>query len=328
MNIAIYDIRQDEQAIFKCLEEKLKLKFHYIKGHLTAESLHRASGCDGISVLGHSHIAEDLLVSMKEIGITKLATRTVGYNHIDLAAAAKHGVQVCNSKYGPHGVADFTVMLILMALRKYKQALFRANVNDYSLQGLQGREMKDMVIGIVGTGNIGAQVIRNLSGFGCRILAVDAFKNQSIAKHAEYVELSDLYRQADIVSLHIPLLPETRQMINRESLAQMKPGVILVNCSRGELMNVSDVIDAVESEQIGALALDVFEGEEGIYHFDRRTDIIQNRDMAYLRQFPNVTMTQHIAFYTNSAVEDMVSISVNALVDLHQRGSSQNEVHA
>ncbi len=317
MNIAVYDIREDEKLVFRRIEQESEISFQYIKDHLTVDTVSKAAKSDGIAVLGHNMIGEDILKRMAEMGVCNLATRTVGYNHIDLQAAARHGIRVCNSQYGPHGVADFTVMLMLMSLRKYKQALFRANVNDYSLKGLQGREMKDMVIGIIGSGNIGAQVIHNLAGFGCRILVYDTRVNPAIENAVEYTSLDELYSKSDIISLHVPLLDGTRQMINCQSIAKMKKGVILINCARGELMNIADIIEAIESERIGALALDVFENEEGIYHFDRRTDIITNRDMAYLRQFPNVTMTQHIAFYTDSAVDDMVSISVRALYDLH-----------
>lgn len=321
MKIVIFDVREDEKPHFELFKHKNEVDLVFSTKHLTLESLDFAKGAQAVSILGHSSIGEEIFSKMKDLGINALSTRTIGYNHIDIQAAQKFGIKICNASYGPNGVADYTVMLILMSLRKYKQALFRGNVNDYSLKGLQGREMKDMTIGVIGTGNIGAQVIHNLSGFGCRMLAFDTRQNPSIESFAQYVDLEELYAQADIITYHVPLLDSTRQMINIRTIQQMRKGVIIVNCSRGELMNISDIIAGIESESIGALGLDVFDGEEGIYHYDRRTDIISNRDMAYLRQFPNVTMTQHMAFYTDAAVADMVRIGVESLIDVHTKGS-------
>ncbi|WP_374163547.1 D-isomer specific 2-hydroxyacid dehydrogenase family protein [Arcticibacter sp. MXS-1] len=326
MKLTAFEVREDEVKVFAMLASQYGIEIAYVQQLLSPENVDLAEGSAGVTVLGFSQVSREVLSQLKALGVSFLSTRTIGYNHIDLAAATELGIRVSNANYGPHGVADYTVMLMLMSLRKYKQALFRANVNDYSLNGLQGREMKDMTIGIVGTGKIGSKVIDNLSGFGSRILAYDTIVNEHVSRKAEYVSLDELYRQSDIISLHVPLFESTAQMINKESIAKMKDGVILVNCARGELMNITDLISAIEHEKIGALALDVFEKEEGIYHFDRRTDIIKNRDMAYIRQFPNVIMTQHIAFYTDTAVGDMVSFGVKSLVSFVQEGRAETEI--
>ncbi len=324
MKITVYEIREDEREAFRRLAGNLKLEIVYVSAPLNDDTVQLAAGSNGVTILGYSKVSAGILGKLKDLNINYLSTRTIGYNHIDLAAAKRLNIRISNASYGPYGVADYTVMLILMSLRKYKQALFRANVNDYSLTGLQGREMKDMTIGIIGTGRIGSKVIDNLSGFGCRILAYDTYIDGNVK--AEYVSLDTLYKESDIISLHVPLFESTSQIINKNSLSKMKEGVILINCSRGELMNIADVIIAIEHEKIGALALDVFENEEGIYHFDRRTDILKNRDMAYIRQFPNVIMTQHIAFYTNSAVDDMVSCGVKSLISLIGEGRADTEI--
>lgn len=211
------------------------------------------------------------------------------------------------------GVAEYTVMMILMSLRKYKPALYRINVNDYSLDGLVGGELCEMTVGIIGTGKIGETVIRNLAGFGCRIYAYDIYEKEEVKKYAVYRDLDTIYKECDIISLHTPLMDSTYHMIDRDAVEKMKKGVILVNCARGELMDIEAVTRGVEDEKIGAVALDVFENENGIYHHDRRTEIIKNRDMAYLRQFPNVIMTQHMAFYTRQAVDSMVKCGVESL---------------
>jgi lactate dehydrogenase-like 2-hydroxyacid dehydrogenase len=325
MKITAYETRKDEKQVFMQLAEEHNLEITYLEEALTASTVHLAAGTEGVTILG-GKVDEEILRNLKELNISYIATRTVGYNNIDLDSAKALGIHVSNASYGPEGVADYTIMLILMSLRKYKQAMFRGNVNDYSLNGLQGREMKDLTIGILGTGRIGARVIESLSGFGCKIIAYDTFQNHAVKHIAKYVTLEELYEQADVISLHIPLFESTLQIINKESLSQMKDGVVLINCSRGELMNSPALIDAIEHEKIGALALDVFENEAGIYHFDRRTEIIKNREMAYLRQFPNVIMTQHMAFYTDAAVQSMVNCGVTNLVSFITTGTADNQI--
>ncbi len=324
--IIAFEARDDESHYFEELKTRHNIQIECYTHDISKDTLHCLDGAKAISILGHSQMNRDLLTALKQAGVNFISTRTVGYNHIDLQAANELGIRVSNAFYDPHGVADYTVMLILMLLRKYKQAMWRANVNDYSLRGLQGRELRKLTVGIVGTGNIGAQVIQNLTGFGCRIIAHSRKVNPEVAGIAEYLSLEDLYAQADIISYHLPLMESTSRMVNSESLAKMKDGVILINSSRGELMKISDVIDAIESHKIGALAMDVFENESGIYHQDRRTDIISNRDMAYIRQFPNVIMTQHIAFYTDTAVENMVRCGIESLLDFLRSGESDREL--
>ena len=181
----------------------------------TLENASLAAGCIGVSILGQGCIDAALLDAYHALGIRYLSTRTIGYDHIDLDHARSIGLRVCSASYAPNGVADFTVMMILMCLRHYKQALWRGQVNDFSLTGLQGREMKDLTIGIIGTGRIGAQVARNLSGFGCRILAYDLRHNPAVEPQVTYVDFDTLLAQSDVITLHMPLLDSNRHIINR-----------------------------------------------------------------------------------------------------------------
>lgn len=212
--------------------------------------------------------------------------------------------------------AEFAVMLMLMALRNYKPAMWRQQVNDYSLAGLRGRELRTLTVGVMGTGRIGRAVIDYLRGFGCKILAYDPFPSEELAARGDvtYVGLDELYAQSDLVTVHIPLMESTRGIINREAIAKMRDGVVLVNVSRGELMDVDALVEGIESEKIGALAMDVFPEEDGIYHVSRTHDILANRNMAYLRQFPNVILTQHIAFYTDIDVDSMVEQGIRGIL--------------
>lgn len=326
MKIAFFELRKDEEEILKRLEKKYDVEIIKTEKILTKETFDIAGGCEGISILGHSKLERNLLDRIKESGIKYISTRIIGYNHIDIDYAKKIGLKICNADYAPNGVADFTIMLMLLAIRNYKPAMWRQNVNDYSLNGLIGRELRNLTVGIIGTGKIGGTVIKSLAGFQCKILANSEYESDEIKKYAQYVDIETLYRESDIISLHLPLTDESYHMINEGSINKMKDGVILINAARGELMDIQALIKGIENQKIGALGLDVIENENGIYHMDRKSDIIQNRDMAYLRQFPNVVLTQHMAFYTDSATESMVRCGVEGLVEFKKNGTYRCEI--
>lgn len=232
-------------------------------------------------------------------------TRTIGMDHIGLDAAARLGTMVGNARYAPDSVADFTLMLMLVALRHCKAAVCQQNVNDYSLRGLEGRTLSSLAAGVVGTGAIGAAVVQRLSGFGCEILATGHHVNPEVAKRAAYVSQDELFRAPDVISFPVPATPANHHLVSRESLAEMKDGVVLVKYTRPDLLDVSALTEGIESGKIGAPAMGVLEGEQGICHSNRSGDILRNRDMACLRQFPNTVLAQHMAFCTAEAVEEM-----------------------
>lgn len=326
MKITAYEVRADEKGYLEEEAKKNGVEILLVQGPMNADNIDLADGSDGITILGDTVLNRDLIEEVAKHQIRVVATRTIGYDHIDLNAAKSNGVHICNGYYDPDGVAEYTVMLMLMALRNYKQALFRANANDYSLSGLIGKELHNLTVGIIGTGKIGQKVAEILQGFGCRILAYSRRQNADASLGITYCSLEELYAKSDIISLHVPLSNQTRYMINRDSIAQMKDGVILINCARGELMCVEDIIEGIETRKIGALGLDVIEDEEGIYHRDRRSDIIANRNMAYIRQFPNVTMTQHMAFYTEEAVRSMAESGVVNVVKCLKKNPNPNMI--
>lgn len=325
MKICVYNLRDDEKKYFRFWEKNLPVELVVSEEDPSDDNLTLVQDCEGVSVLGQTRIESDLLDIWKASGVKYLSTRTIGYDHINIEYAKKIGLRVCNVRYSPNGVADFTIMLMLMCLRNYKQALWRGQVNDFSLFGLQGREMKSMTVGVMGTGNIGRVVIQDLEGFGCRILAYDVHQNDWTREHAAYVSLDQLFAESDIITLHLPLLDSTKHIINESNICKMKDGVVIINCARGELADLNALIKGIESTKIGALGLDVIEGEEGIAHVDHRVDIISNQKMAYLRQFRNVVMTQHMAFYTEEAVNDMVKYGLSGILDMaaNPKGSTE-----
>ncbi len=322
MKVLAYEVRDDEKEYFIQYAQKFNIELIMTVEVPTMENAFMASGCEGITMLGRGKIDALLLDEYKRLGVKCITTRTIGYDHIDVAYAKKIGLAVCNAQYEPNGVAEYTVMLMLLCLRHYKAALWRMQVNDYSLQGLNGREMRNLTVGIIGTGRIGTQAAEILSGFGCRILGYNRHPGPA-GKWLTYTDLDTIYRESDIITIHLSLNDETYHMINADTINKMKDGVILINCARGALMQTDALIAGIEQQKIGALGLDCLEDEEGIYHCNRRDEIFSNRSMAYLRQFPNVVMTQHMAFYTDDAVSKMVECGLEGIYSVINTGTYQ-----
>ena len=315
MKICVYDILDYEEPILERLQSQIGEELVRVRAPLTESSLALAKGCCGLSILGYSRVDRPLLEAMVQMGIRHISTRTIGYDHIDTAAAKELGVHVYHAYYEPNNVADFTVMMMLIMLRKAKISICRALVNDFSLDGLMGRELRSLTVGVIGTGKIGAAVIRNLSGFGCKILACAHHPDPSLSGLAEYVDLDRLYAQSDIVTLHVPLTQANYHMIDAGTLAKMKRGVILINTARGQLIDTESLIDALESGQVGGAGIDTLEEESGVMHIHVGTRIIDKRSLLYLKQFPNVLYTQHYAFFTQEATESMVRCGLQSILD-------------
>lgn len=318
MKLTVYSCRKDEAGYFTRFGEKYGVELAVHEENPTLETVELAKGSPCISLIT-TPVDEPLLRRFRELGVGFVSTRSIGYDHIDIAAAERLGVRVGNVSYAPDSVADYTVMLILMATRKMKAILTRSAVQDYSLKGVQGIELHNLTIGVAGTGRIGRTVIRRLSGFGCRILACDLYENEETKRYAEYVSPDRLFAESDLITLHMPATKENYHFINREAFARMKDGVFLVNTARGTLIDTDDLIDAVESGKVGGAALDVVEHETGLYYNDLKCRVLENRGLAILRSFPNVLVTPHTAFYTDQAVSDMVENSIRSCV-LFARG--------
>lgn len=312
MQVTVYNCRPfDEKELF--LEYAKELGIDLVLCN-DAPDLNNVSLCKGsrcVDVIT-SKIDAPLIKAFHEQGVEYITTRTIGYDHIDLEAAGKYGIKVGNAPYGPNGVADYTVMLILMSIRKMGAILGRTNLQDYTLQGLNGRELRDLTVGVIGTGRIGSTVIRNLSGFGCRILAYDLYEKDEVKQLATYVPLEKIWKESDVITLHTPLTEDNHHLINADTIAQMKDGVVIVNTARGALIDSDAFIDAIENGKIGAAGLDVVENEFGLYYYDHKSDILKNRELAMLRSFPNVTVSHHMAFYTKNYVETVVKDSLKS----------------
>ena len=306
MKVAAFEVHEyEDQDFLRAADYGLDLKIYREK--LTQDTLPLINGCEGVCILGHSILDEKLLTALKKAGVKFITTRTIGYNHIDTNAAKRLQIRLSNASYSPYNVADFTVMLMLMLLRKAKIAALRSLVNDFSLDGMMGRELRSMTVGVVGAGKIGKTVIQNLSGFGCKILVYDPYVSADALPHcAKSVSLDELLKNSDILSLHIPYTAENHHLISRERMQMMKRGALLVNTARGELIDTEAMIEALESGQLGGAGIDTVEDEENVCHVDLGTKILPKRNLFYLKQLPNVIYTPHIAFFTQEATAAMV----------------------
>ena len=310
MKIFVYTLREfDELPFFEKFSKQYGVEFGYTTQSPGPENYHLAKGYDAISIITTPTPAE-MIDAMKENGVKVISTRTIGYDHIDVKHAFEVGMGVTNVTYDPASVADYTIMLMLIACRKLRYIMDKADVQDYTLKGKLGREISKSTVGVIGTGRIGQTVIEHLSGFGCRILAYDIFPKDAVRQHAEYVDLDTLYAESDIITLHAPALEDNSHMIDETAFSKMKDWVILVNCARGQLVDTEAMIRNLSNGKIGFAALDVIEKELGIYYKDLSGTIIDNPEMAILRSFYNVFFSPHTAFYTEEAVANMVENSI------------------
>ena len=312
LKICIFNYRAfDEAKYFTRISEELGIELVICKEAPTLSNIHLADGCDCISIIT-TPIDAALMRKLCEMNVKMISTRTIGFDHIDLESAKKLGIRVSNATYPASGVADYAIMLMMMACRHIKRIMERGNIQDFTLQGLMGRDFADMTIGIIGTGRIGETVIRHLSGFGNEVIAYSLDESEEVKKFAKYVSFDELLSRSDIISLHAPVDEKNYHMINAETINKMKEQVVLINTARGALIDTKALLDAIESGKIGAAALDVVENEVGLCYYDLKSEVLSNRDLAILKSYPNVIVTPHMAFYTERDIEGMVYSSLKS----------------
>lgn len=304
--LAVYGCEDDEAALFRRLAPDGGFLPVITAAPVSEETVGLALGSRCISVGHKTPVSNGTLLALGEIGVQHVSTRSVGVDHIDVGYAAGVGITVGTVGYSPDSVADYTLMLILMALRDARSVLRRADVHDYRLGERRGRELRDLTVGVVGTGRIGTAVIDRLRGFGCRVLACD--RRPSAA--AEHVPLDALVRRSDVVTLHTPLTPETHHLLDRRRIGSMRPGAIVVNTGRGPLVDTEALVSALERGALGGAALDVLEGEAGVFYADHRATPLHHDALLRLRRLPNVIVSPHIAYFTDHALRDTVANSI------------------
>ena len=265
-----------------------------------------ADGNRCISVGHKAQVANATLLALSRVGVRYISTRSIGYNHINVEYAESIGLTVGNVAYSPDSVADYTLMLMLMAVRDAKSTIRRVDACDYRLSDVRGKELRDLTVGVIGTGRIGAAVMGRLRGFGCRVLAYDRRRRPA----AYYIPFDEILPLSDIVTLHTPLNADTYHLLDRRRIERMKRGAYIINTGRGSLVDTEALVLALESGRLGGAALDVLEGEEGIFYADCRSRPVQNRLLLRLQELPNVLISPHTAYYTDHALSDIVENSI------------------
>ncbi|WP_097259651.1 D-isomer specific 2-hydroxyacid dehydrogenase family protein [Streptomyces sp. TLI_55] len=313
--ITVYGCGPDEAVLFGELAPGLGVQPAIITAPVSEANAELASGSRCISVGHKTPVTQAALRALDRFGVRYISTRSIGCNHIDVEYAAGIGIVVENVSYSPDSVADYTLMLMLMALRDAKSLVRRTDLHDYRLSDVRGRELRDLTVGVIGTGRIGTAVIDRLRGFGCRILAHDNRPRSGV----EYVPLNELLRRSDLVTLHAPLTAATHHLLNRQRLAQMKDDALIVNTGRGALIDTDALVQELENGRLSGAALDVVEGEEGIFYADCRDKPLESKALLRLQELPNAVISPHTAYYTDRALRDAVANSLTNCLTFESR---------
>ncbi len=307
-------------------DKALELQFH--EARLNADTSRLAEGAEVVCAFVNDDLARETIAKLQEFGVTLIALRSAGFNHVDLRAAHAAGIAVARvPAYSPYAVAEHTLALILALNRKTHRAFNRVREGNFALDGLMGFDMHGKVAGIVGTGLIGTVLARILCGLGCEVLASDPYPSvECKALGVRYVEMEQLLGRADIITLQCPLTPETHHLIDDAAIARMKPGVMLVNTSRGAVVDTKAVIRGLKSGQIGALGLDVYEEEGDLFFEDLSNSYIPDDVFARLLTFPNVLITGHQGFFTREALRAIAETTIANITQFQRTGAPMHPV--
>ncbi|CDF35467.1 unnamed protein product [Chondrus crispus] len=298
------------------------IDFEFLAMPLSEGTAPLAAGSDAVCAFVNDALDAPVIARLAEGAVRCILLRCAGFNHVDLAAASKHRIKVLRvPAYSPFAVAEFAVALLLTVGRKTHKAYNRTRESNFSLAGLMGFDVNGKTIGVCGTGKIGRLFAKIMLAFGTTVLAYDVYRNpEAEAMGVEYVSKDDLFARSDIISLHCPLLPSTRHMIDAEAIRKMKTGVILINTSRGELMDMDALIKGLKGKKIGACAMDVVEGEAELFFDDHSGEILEDDRISMLMSFPNVLLTPHIAFCTDTAMLNIWGTTVSNMLEFKEAG--------
>ncbi len=330
MKVAVFSAKSYDECFLTQANTEAGHELVYFEPRLNERTAALAAGFPAVCVFVHDQVDATVASRLAAGGTRLIALRCAGFNNVDLVAAAQAGLKVVRvPAYSPHAVAEHAVALMLALNRKIHKAYTRVRDGDFSLSGLMGFDLHGKSFGVVGTGKIGAVVATIMRGFGCRLLAFDKFPNPEVqALGTEYVPLPDLFAAADVISLHCPLTHETYHMVNDYTLKLMKPGAMLVNTSRGPLIDTQAVIEALKSGRLGALALDVYEEEDDLFYENLSMQVIRDDIFSRLLTFPNVLITGHQAFFTHEALAGIAATTIANINDFAQNRPLANEVQA
>ena len=328
MKVAVFSTKTYDRRFLEAANADRTHELVFFEARLTADTAVLATGFPALCAFVNDQLDEKTLKALAEQEIRLIALRSAGFNHVDLTTATELGLTIVRvPAYSPYAVAEHAIGLILTLNRKIHRAYNRVREGNFSLDGLLGFDLNGKTVGIVGTGKIGVIVAQILKGFGCQLLTYDLYPNPECeGLGAKYVELPELFAASDIITLHCPLTPETYHLINDQALEQMKPGVMLINTSRGALVDTEAVIGALKSRKIGYLGLDVYEQESDLFFEDLSEEVIQDDVFQRLLTFPNVLITGHQAFFTENALKNIAETTLSNITDIEQGRPCPNQI--
>lgn len=328
MKIAMFSTKAWVHQAFEPLAEHFGAEITWLEPRLGLETASLAAGHEVVCAFVNDQLDAAVLEKLASLGVKLLAMRCAGFNNVDLKTAARLGIGVVRvPAYSPYAVAEHALGMMLCLNRRYHRSWARLKEGNFSLDGLLGFDMRGKTVGIIGTGRIGQVLCGMLKGFEVKILAYDKFPSAALTETGvEYVELQRLYEESDIVSLHCPLTQETYHIINEYSLAAMKKGVMIINTSRGPLIDTDAVIEGLKAGKVGYLGLDVYEEEKDLFFEDLSDQVIQDDVFVRLLAFPNVLMTAHQAFFTKEAVDNIAETTLENIREFLETGTSKNRV--
>ncbi|CAK4678695.1 hypothetical protein LEN26_020356 [Aphanomyces euteiches] len=330
MKVSFFSTRKYDQDSMQQMAKELSCKheLQFFTHRLTVQTALLAEGSDAVVIFVNDTANEAVLRKLHQLGVRALLLRCAGFDMVDLEVAKELQLPVLRvPAYSPYAVAEHAIGLVMALNRKYHRAYNRTREFNFNLQGLLGFDLHGKTVGVVGTGKIGVLFGKICLGFGCKVIAYDVFESdEAKSLGIEYVTLETLLESSDIISLHCPLFPNTRHMINDKTIAQMKPGVMIVNTSRGGLLDTEAIIRGLKSRRIGSIALDVFEGENDIFYEDHSGEILADERLTKLSTFPNVFITGHQAFFTKEALDNIAKTTFDNIDAVATGGPYENNV--
>ena len=325
ISVAFYDAKAYDRPSFEHYGSLHDIKFRFLETKLNEDTAELARGCDVVCVFVNDSVDKAVIDKLYELGIKLIALRSAGYNNVDVRAAFGKIHVVHVPAYSPYAVAEHAMALLLTSVRRIHKAYNRTREFNFSLSGLTGFDMHGKTVGVIGTGRIGRIFIDICRGFGMNVLAYDRFPAQDSGLH--YVTLDELFAQSDIISLHCPLTDETRHMIGAAAIEKMKKGVVIVNTSRGGLIDAEALLEGIKHRKVGAACLDVYEEEADVFFEDRSGHILNDDVLSRLISMPNVIVTSHQAFLTEEALNNIAETTVNNILSyFNNDGVCDNEL--
>ncbi|MDP0298709.1 2-hydroxyacid dehydrogenase [Glaesserella parasuis] len=328
MKVAVFSTKNYDRKYLEIANQQYHFEFEFFDFMLNERTAKMAEGCDVVCIFVNDDGSRAVLEKLAKVGVKMIALRCAGFNNVDLQAAKELGIQVvCVPAYSPEAVAEHTVGLMITLNRRIHRAYQRTREANFSLEGLIGFNMYKRTVGVIGTGKIGIATTRILKGFGMNILAFDPFKNPIVEEiGAKYVTLDELYAKSDVITLHCPATPENYHLLNKEAFDKMKDGVMIINTSRGSLIDTPEAIEALKRRKIGALGMDVYENERDLFFEDKSNEVILDDVFRRLSSCHNVLLTGHQAFLTEEALMNISDVTLYNICCLQKGGHCENQI--